>query len=41
MKHHFNYSEEDPSYILLEKIFKIIGSKKTGKTIADWGLSKS
>ena len=32
MKHHLNYSEEDPNYILLGEIFKIIGSRKT-KTI--------
>ena len=24
MKHHLNYSKEDPNYILLGKIFKII-----------------
>jgi hypothetical protein len=23
MKHHLNYSKEDPNYILLEKIFKL------------------
>ncbi len=28
MKHHLNYSKEDPNYILLAKIFKIIGSGK-------------
>ena len=32
MKHHLNYSKEDPNYILLGKIFKIIGSRKA-KTI--------
>jgi hypothetical protein len=32
MKHHLNYSKEDPNYILLGKIFKIIGSRKS-KTI--------
>jgi hypothetical protein len=26
MKHHLNYSKEDPNYILLEKIFKIINT---------------
>jgi sulfite exporter TauE/SafE len=34
MKHHLNYSKEDPNYILLGKIFKIIGSRKS-KTIVD------
>jgi hypothetical protein len=32
MKYHLNYSKEDPNYILLSKIFKIIGSRKA-KTI--------
>src|ERR1039458_3429483 len=32
MKHHLNYSKEDPNYISLGKIFKIIGSRKS-KTI--------
>jgi hypothetical protein len=32
MKHHLNYSKENPNYILLGKIFKIIGSRKS-KTI--------
>jgi len=32
MKHHLNYSKEDPNYMLLGKIFKIIGSRKS-KTI--------
>ena len=32
MKHHLNYCKEDPNYILLGKIFKIIGSRKA-KTI--------
>jgi hypothetical protein len=32
MKHHLNYDKEDPNYILLKKIFKIIGSRKS-KTI--------
>ncbi|MDD3984936.1 MAG: hypothetical protein PHY59_03390 [Methanobacterium sp.] len=26
MKHHLNYSKEDPNYMLLGKIFKIIGT---------------
>jgi len=34
MKHCLNYSEEDPNYILLEKIFKIIGSRKSKTIIA-------
>src|SRR5665648_1144814 len=32
MKHHLNYSKEDPNYMLLGEIFKIIGSRKA-KTI--------
>ena len=32
MKHHLNYSKEDPNNIMLGKIFKIIGSRKA-KTI--------
>ena len=38
MKHHLNYSKEDPNYILLEKIFKIIGSKKSQTIIASKGV---
>lgn len=34
MKHHLNYSKEDPNYILLGKIFKIIGSRKSKTIIA-------
>jgi hypothetical protein len=34
MKHHLNYSEEDPNYILLDKIFIIIDSRKSRKIIA-------
>ncbi|MEN6553735.1 MAG: IS5/IS1182 family transposase, partial [Methanobacterium sp.] len=34
MKHCLNYSKEDPNYILLEKIFKIIGSRKSRTIIA-------
>ena len=34
MKHHLNYSKEDPNYILLEKIFKIIGSRKSEMIMA-------
>ncbi len=34
MKHCLNYSKEDPNYILLEKIFKIIGSRKSKRIIA-------
>ena len=29
IQHCLNYSKEDPNYILLEKIFKIIGSRKS------------
>ena len=32
MKHHLNYGKEGPNYILLGKIFKIIGLRKA-KTI--------
>ena len=38
MKHHLNYSKEDPNYILLEKIFKIIGSRKSRMIIASKGI---
>jgi len=29
MKHRLNYSKEDPNYVLLDEIFKIIGSRKS------------
>jgi len=38
MKHQLNYSKEDPNYILLEKIFKIIGSRKSRTIIASKGV---
>ncbi len=38
MKHHLNYSKEDPNYILLSKIFKIIGSRKSRTIIASKGV---
>jgi hypothetical protein len=38
MKHHLNYSKEDPNYILLKKIFKIIGSRKSKTIIASKGI---
>ena len=38
MKHCLNYSKEDPNYILLEKIFKIIGSRKSRTIIASKGV---
>jgi len=38
MKHHLNISKEDPNYILLEKIFKIIGSRKARSIIASKGV---
>src|SRR5674536_261528 len=38
MKHHLNYSKEDPNYILLGKIFKIIGSRKAKTIIASKGV---
>ncbi len=38
MKHHLNYSKEDPNYILLEKIFKIIGSRKSRTIITSKGI---
>ncbi len=34
MKHYLNYSKEDLNYILLEKIFKIIGFRKSRTIIA-------
>lgn len=34
MKHQLNYSKEGPNYILLEKIFKITGSRKSRIIIA-------
>lgn len=34
MEHHLNYIKENPSYILLGKIFKIIDSRKSGTIIA-------
>ena len=41
MKHHLNYSKEDPKYILLEKIFKIIGSRKSRTIIASKGVKNT
>ena len=41
MKHHLNYSKEDPNYILLEKIFKIIGSRKSRTIIASKGVKNT
>jgi hypothetical protein len=38
MKHHLNYSKEDPNYILLGKIFKIICSRKAKTIMAANGL---
>jgi len=38
MKHHLNYSKEDPNYDLLEKIFKITGSRKSRTIIASKGV---
>ena len=38
MKHHLNYSKEDPNYLLLDKIFKIIGSRKSKKIVASKGV---
>ena len=38
MKHQLNHSKEDPNYILLEKIFKIIGSRKSRMIIASKGV---
>jgi hypothetical protein len=38
MKHHLNYSKEDPNYILLGKIFKIIGSRKAKTMMASNGI---
>ena len=41
MKHCLNYSKEDPNYILLEKIFKIIGSRKSRTIIASKGVKNT
>lgn len=38
MKHHLNYSKEDPNYILLGEIFKIIGSRKAKTIMASKGV---
>ena len=38
MQHHLNYSKEDPNYILLSKIFKIIGSRKSKTIMASKGI---
>lgn len=38
MKHHLNHSKEDPNYVLLDKIFKIIGSRKSRTIIASKGV---
>jgi len=39
MKHHLNYSKEDPNYILLGKIFKIIGSRKSKTIMGSKGIT--
>ena len=41
MKHCLNYSKEDPNYILLEKIFKIIGSRNSKTIIASKGVKNT
>jgi hypothetical protein len=41
MKHCLNYSKEDPNYILLKKIFKIIGSRKSKTIIASKGVKNT
>jgi hypothetical protein len=38
MMHHLNYSKEDPNYILLGKIFKIIGSREAKTIMASKGV---
>lgn len=38
MKHRLNYGKEDPNYGLLDKIFKIIGSRKSRRIIASKGV---
>ena len=38
MKHHLNYRKEDPNYILLGKIFKIIGSRKSKQIMGSKGV---
>jgi len=38
MKHHLNYNKEDPNYILLAKIFKIIGSRESNTIMASKGV---
>jgi len=38
MKHRLNYSKEDPNYLLLDEIFKIIGSRKSRSIIASKGV---
>jgi len=38
MKHHLNYSKEDPNYGLLDEIFKIIGSRKSKMIISSKGV---
>ena len=40
MKHRLNYSKEDPNYVLLNEIFKIIGSRKSRSIIASKGVKK-
>jgi hypothetical protein len=38
MKHHINYNKEDPNYILLAKIFKIISSRESNTIMASKGV---
>ena len=38
IKHHLNPSKKDPNYILLEKIFKIISSRKSQTIIVSKGV---
>ncbi|WP_409199331.1 transposase [Methanobrevibacter sp. DSM 116169] len=38
MKHHLNYVKNDPNYILLDKIFKIIDCTNSQKIMASYGI---
>ena len=38
MKYHLNYNKEDPNYIFLGKIFKIICSRKSKTIMASKGI---
>ena len=41
MLHNLNLDKNDPNYIMLDKIFKIIGSRKSKQIFSSNGFKKS